>query len=73
MEHPVAYGRNPTYNPAEHPEIWEKFTEFTHNQIMELMENYGRIDILCLDGGQINPANGQDIQMSRVIEKVNET
>ena len=69
MEHPVAYGRNPTYNPAEHPEIWEKFTEFTHNQIMELMEDYGRIDILWLDGGQVNPANGQDIHLSRVIEK----
>lgn len=69
MEHPVAYNRNPTYIPAEHPEIWAKFTEFTHNQIMELMENYGRIDILWLDGGQVNPSNGQDIRMTELIAK----
>ena len=69
MEHPVAYSRNPTYNPAEHPELWEKFTEFTHNQIMELMEDYGRIDILWLDGGQVNPANGQDVLMSELVAK----
>ena len=67
MEHPVAYNRNPTYNPAEHPEIWEKFCEFTRNQILELMENYGRIEILWLDGGQVNPANGQDVRMSEIV------
>ncbi|MBQ3179303.1 MAG: alpha-L-fucosidase, partial [Clostridia bacterium] len=34
MEHPVGYNRNPTYDTGKYPEIWEKFTEFTHNQIM---------------------------------------
>jgi len=66
MDRPVAYNRNPTYDPAEHPEIWEKFCEFTRNQILELMQNYGRIDILWLDGGQVNPANGQDVRMSEI-------
>lgn len=69
MERPVAYDRNPTYNPKEHPELWEKFTEYTHNQIMELVENYGKIDILWLDGGQVNPAWGQDIQLSQLLVK----
>ena len=69
MERPVAYNRNPTYDIAKHPEIWEKFVEFTHNQIMELMEDYGRIDILWLDGGQVNPNNGQDIRLSEVVAR----
>lgn len=72
MDRPVAYNRNPTYNPAEHPEIWEKFQEFTRNQILELMENYGRIEILWLDGGQVNPANGQDVRMSDIAARARE-
>ena len=69
MDKPVAYSRNPTYTPSEHPEIWEKFVEFTHNQIMELIEDYGRIDILWLDGGQVGPQNGQDIRLSEVVAR----
>lgn len=66
---PVATNRHPTYTPAEHPELWESFITFTHSQIMELMEHYGRIDILWLDGGQVNPAGGQDIRLSEVVAR----
>lgn len=69
MELPVGHWRNPTYKPQEHPQLWEQFTEFTHNQIMELMENYGRIDVLWLDGGQVAPQNGQDIRLSEVVAR----
>ena len=69
MDLPVGHWRNPTYNPKEHPEIWDKYVEFTHNQIMELMENYGRIDILWLDGGQVNPKNNQDVRLSEVVAR----
>ncbi len=69
MEKPVGYWRNPTYDPAKHPEVWEKFIQFTHNQIMELIEDYGRIDILWLDGGQVGPQNGQDIRLSEVVAR----
>ena len=72
MEQPVASTPCPTYNPAEHPELWEQFKEFTHHQIMELMENYGRIDILWLDGGQVKPSRGQDIQMNELVAKARE-
>jgi alpha-L-fucosidase len=64
MDRPVAYNRNPTYNPKEHPELWNKFVEFTHNQMMELVRDYGPLDILWLDGGQVGPRNGQDIRLS---------
>lgn len=66
MENPVGYSRNPTYDPKRRPDVWEKYVEFTHNQIMELIEGYGRIDILWLDGGQVRPDNGQDIRLSEL-------
>ena len=69
MDQPVASTPCPTYNTAEHPEIWEKFKEFTHNQILELVEGYGKIDILWLDGGQVKPSRGQDIQLSELVAK----
>ncbi|MBN1479995.1 alpha-L-fucosidase [candidate division KSB1 bacterium] len=45
--------RNVNYDPHDYPEKWEKFVQFTHNQIMELMTDYGQIDILWLDGGWV--------------------
>ena len=32
MDKPVAADRNPTYKPAEHPELWEKFIEYTRSR-----------------------------------------
>lgn len=49
--------RNPNYNITKHKERWDKFIEFTHNQIKELTSNYGHIDILWLDGCWIRPFN----------------
>ena len=69
MEKPVGAWRNPTYDPKARPEIWDQFVRFTHGQIMELVENYGRLDILWLDGGQVAPQNGQDIRLGEVVEK----
>ena len=45
--------RNVNYDPAAYPEKWESFVQFTHNQIMELMTDYGDVDILWLDGGWV--------------------
>ena len=45
--------RNVNYDPELYPEKWEKYVNFTHNQIMELMTDYGDIDILWLDGGWV--------------------
>ena len=69
MEKPVAYDRNPTYVPAEHPELWEQYIRFTHGQMMELVKNYGPLDILWLDGGQVGPQNGQDIRLSEFMKE----
>lgn len=45
--------RNVNYEPESNPLKWQEFIDFTHNQIMELMTDYGKVDILWLDGGWV--------------------
>lgn len=47
--------RNNNYDINKNPWRWNKFKEYTFNQIGELMHNYGSIDILWLDGGWVRP------------------
>jgi len=48
--------RNVNYDPGKYPDRWRRFQEYTQNQIVELMTDYGPIDILWLDGGWVRPA-----------------
>jgi alpha-L-fucosidase len=55
--------RNNNYDIAANPWRWNKFKEFTYNQIEEIVGgDYGRIDILWLDGGWVRPARQTDSQ-----------
>ena len=66
--------RNANYDPLEHPERWEAFVQFTHNQITELMSKYGKVDCLWLDGGWVRPTtNHQDIRLSELVAKLRAT
>lgn len=47
--------RNNNYDIQKYPWRWERFKQFTFNQISELMHEYGDIDILWLDGGWVRP------------------
>lgn len=47
--------RNTSYNPAKHPEKWNAFKKYTYRQLEELTTDYGKIDILWLDGGWVRP------------------
>ncbi len=47
--------RNNNYDIRKYPERWNNFKQFTYNQIGELMNNYGSVDILWLDGGWVRP------------------
>lgn len=47
--------RNNNYDIKKYPWRWNKFKDFTYNQIRELMNNYGSVDILWLDGGWVRP------------------
>ncbi|CDQ38393.1 alpha-L-fucosidase [Virgibacillus salexigens] len=60
--------RGPSYDPKQYPRLWEKYVQFNHNQIMELMMYYGDIDILWLDAGWVGN-DQQDICLGEVVEK----
>lgn len=78
--------RNVNYDLKKYPERWKKFQDFTYNQINELMSNYGKVDLLWLDGGWVRPAetidpkiewektvpNGQDVNMPRIAKMCRE-
>jgi alpha-L-fucosidase len=56
------FDRNVNYDPLLYPEKWEKFTQFTHNQILELLTDYGKIDILWLDGGWVKKRSEKNLE-----------
>jgi alpha-L-fucosidase len=74
--------RNNNYDIKKFPWRWERYKQFTYNQLSELVHNYGSVDILWLDGGWVRPietvtdevrswgaaipAAGQDIDMPRI-------
>ncbi|MFT3935521.1 MAG: alpha-L-fucosidase [Chitinophagaceae bacterium] len=47
--------RNVNYDIRKFPWRWNKFKQYTYNQIQELMTGYGKMDILWLDGGWVRP------------------
>lgn len=47
--------RNNNYDIRLHPQRWQQFKHYTYKQIEELMSDYGKIDILWLDGGWVRP------------------
>jgi alpha-L-fucosidase len=76
--------RNVSYDPKRYPEKWEAFKKFTHAQMEELARDYGKVDILWLDGGWVRPKHtidpkvdwqrtipyDQDIDMPAIARKV---
>lgn len=61
--------RNPSYNTIIHNRMWSKYCEYTKNQMLELVSNYGRIECLWLDGGQVNPMNKQCIHLTKIMSE----
>jgi len=53
--------RNANYSIAKYPEQWKKFTDYTHNQVNELVSDYGKIDILWLDGGWVRKTTDEEV------------
>jgi alpha-L-fucosidase len=57
--------RNVNYDPQKYPVRWRAFQQFTYNQVKELMADYGRVDILWLDGGWVRPKSTLDLSSLR--------
>ncbi len=61
--------RNVNYSIEKYPERWQAYVDFFHGQVKELMTNYGRVDILWMDGGWVRPlSKGQ----KRLINFIND-
>lgn len=54
--------RNANYSITKHPEQWKKFVDFTHNQIKELVTDYGQVDILWFDGGWVRKTTDEEVK-----------
>ncbi len=55
--------RNANYSIAKYPEQWQKFVNYTHNQLLELTGgDYGKIDILWLDGGWVRKKTNEEVE-----------
>lgn len=63
--------RNVNYDIKKYPGRWQKFVEFTHNQIDELMTDYGQIDILWLDGCWVRYYSDNELEEERKIINYN--
>ena len=61
--------RGPMYSPAAEPERWENFVQYTKNQVLELCEGYGPIDILWFGAGWVCASNGQDIRLGEIVDE----
>lgn len=54
--------RNVNYSIKAYPDRWEAFVKYTHGQIMELLDgDYGKVDILWLDGGWVQKQTDEQI------------
>jgi alpha-L-fucosidase len=62
--------RNCNYSIAKYPQKWEQFVQYTHGQIDELLSDYGKIDILWLDGGWVSKKD--DTQVLETLTEVYE-
>ena len=75
------FDRNVNYDLKKYSERWNRFVDFTHNQVLELVTEYGKVDILWFDGGWVQkreenqgkiPAGrgNMDIRMDELVNKV---
>lgn len=55
------------YSRHEQPKRWQTFVDFTHNQIEEILSNYGKIDVLWLDAGWVREPE-EPIDMPRIAQ-----
>ena len=57
-----ASDRNANYSISKYPEQWKKFVDYTHNQVNELVSDYGKLDILWLDGGWVCKKTQEEVK-----------
>ena len=62
--------RHHNYKKENHPEWWASYQDYTYNQLKELMTDYGKFDIVWLDGGWVK---GNDIYLDKLMSEIRST
>ncbi|WP_044916337.1 alpha-L-fucosidase [Butyrivibrio sp. WCE2006] len=62
--------RGPSYDIEKHPEKWESFEKYTHNQVKELADNYGPIDAFWFDAGWVCEKEGENIHLGNLMDEI---
>jgi alpha-L-fucosidase len=62
--------RNVNYSIERYPDRWKAYVDFAHKQVEELMTDYGRIDILWLDGGWVRPLTKIEATITRFVDGI---
>lgn len=62
-------GRHADYDTKEHPDLWQKYVNYVHKELFELISEYGPIDLLWLDGGWCGQGK-EDLEMDHIVEKL---
>lgn len=57
--------RNESYDREKYPDRWKRFTDYTYNQIRELVTGYGKMDLLWFDGNWANMDMTDIVTMAR--------
>ena len=60
--------RRPTYDRKDDPERWQRFMGYFRNQLLELVNGYGPVDILWMDGDWVD----MDDRMGEIIAEARE-
>jgi len=66
----LADWRIPAYwdGPDRDPEGWEVFRQYVHDQVRELLTDYGHLDVIWFDGAW--PHSQEDWQSARLVETI---
>jgi alpha-L-fucosidase len=66
----LADWRIPAYwdGPAKDPQGWEQFRQYVHNQVAELLTNYGKIDVIWFDGAW--PHSAQEWHSPELVQMI---
>lgn len=59
--------RHHNYSISHYPQRWAQYKSYVYNQVAELMHNYGKMDILWLDGGWCT-APKEDIGLDSIVD-----
>jgi alpha-L-fucosidase len=60
----------PSYDVKGKTELWEKFVQYTHEQLRKLGLHSGRIDCMWFDGGVVSKHRGLDLRIDEIMDEL---